>query len=100
MRRPWPAANTSKSTPWQTPLNAAFAESRGLMEPYDGMASLWWNTSDELQQTLSTPAGQHAAEEILEDERRFIDFARSAMWFAMEMPQVNPTPETLVATET
>jgi uncharacterized protein (TIGR02118 family) len=82
------------------PLNAAFAESRGLMEPYDGMANLWWDNIEELLHALSTPAGQHAGEEWLEDEHHFIDFARSAMWFAMELPQVNPTPETLVATET
>src|SRR5215475_8267435 len=57
------------------PLNGAFIESRGLMEPYDGMDALWWNNMEELQQALSTPAGQHAAEELLEDEQRFIDFA-------------------------
>jgi uncharacterized protein (TIGR02118 family) len=84
----------------EDPLNAAFAEARGLMEPYDGMANLWWNNTEELLQALSTPAGQHATEEILEDEHHLIDCARSAMWFAMEVPQVNPTPETLVATET
>jgi uncharacterized protein (TIGR02118 family) len=82
------------------PLNAAFAESRGLMEPYDGMANLWWNNTEELLHALSTPPGQHAGEELLVDEHHFIDFARSSMWFAMEVPQVNPTPETLVATET
>ena len=37
---------------------------------------------------------------MLEDEQHFIDWARSSMWFAMELPRVNPTPETLVATET
>jgi uncharacterized protein (TIGR02118 family) len=84
----------------EDPLNAAFAESRGLMEPYDGMAALWWHNQEALLQALSTPAGQRAAEELLEDEQHFIDFARSSMWFAMEVPQVNPTPETLVATET
>ncbi len=83
----------------EDPLNTTFAESRGLMEPYDGMAALWWNTKEELLQALSTPAGQHAAEELLEDEHHFIDCARSSMWFAIELPQVNPTPETLVATE-
>lgn len=84
----------------EDPFNAAFAEARGLMEPYDGVDELWWNNQEELLQALSTPAGRHAAEEILEDEHHWIDFAHSAMWFAMELPQVNPTPETLVATET
>ena len=69
----------------EDPLNAAFAKARGLMEPYDGMAELWWNNTEELLQALSTPAGQHASEELREDEHHFIDFAHSAMCFAMEV---------------
>ncbi len=83
----------------EDPLNAAFAQTRGSLEPYDGVAKLWWNTKEELQQVVSTAAGRHAASELLEDEKRFIDFSRSSVWFAIELPQVNPTPEDLVATE-
>jgi hypothetical protein len=36
---------------------------------------------------------------LLQDEKRFIDFSRSALWLAIELPQVNPTPEDLVAME-
>jgi uncharacterized protein (TIGR02118 family) len=81
------------------PLNGAIIESRGLMEPYDGMDALWWHSKEELQRALATPAGQRAAKELLADERQCVDWARSSLWFAIELLQVNPTPETLVATE-
>ena len=36
---------------------------------------------------------------LLEDEREFIDLPNSPLWFAHEYPQVNPTPENIVARE-
>jgi hypothetical protein len=71
----------------------------GSLEPYDGVAKLWWNTKEELQHVVSTSAGRHAASELLDDEKRFIDFSRSSVWLAIELPQVNQTPEDLVAME-
>jgi hypothetical protein len=34
---------------------------------------------------------------LLEDERRFIDLPNSPLWLNHEYPQVNPTPEEIVA---
>jgi uncharacterized protein (TIGR02118 family) len=82
------------------PVNAQIADARGGMEtPYDGVAEVWWNHRDEVVAALGTPEGQVAGEELLEDEKRFIDLANSPLWFNHEYPQVNPTPENLVATE-
>lgn len=82
------------------PINEQLPGARGAMEPpYDGVAELWWNDREEVVAALEDPAGQAAGEELLEDEKKFIDLARSPLWFAYEYPQVNPTPETLVATE-
>ncbi len=36
---------------------------------------------------------------MLEDEAKFIDLPNSPLWFAYEYPQVNPSPENIVATE-
>jgi uncharacterized protein (TIGR02118 family) len=80
------------------PVNRAMAEARGGMEPpYDGVAELWWENRDKLAAALAAEAGQRAAAELLEDERQFIDLAASPLWLAHEYPQVNPTPENLVA---
>jgi uncharacterized protein (TIGR02118 family) len=81
------------------PMNQAIRESRGLQDPYDGVAELWWDNKEEAFEASATPEGQAAASELLEDERQFIDFSRSSLWFATDIPQINPTPENFVATE-
>ncbi|MEQ8482994.1 MAG: EthD family reductase [Pseudomonadales bacterium] len=80
------------------PANAAMAEARGGMEPpYDGVAEVWFESREALVATLSTARGQDAAAALVEDEAKFIDLPNSPLWLAVEHPQVNPTPEILVA---
>ena len=80
------------------PINDALAEARGGMEqPYDGVAELWWETPDALN-AFKSKEGAKAAQELLDDERKFIDLPNSPLWFAYEYPQVNPT-EYMVATQ-
>ncbi|MGR8921224.1 MAG: EthD domain-containing protein [Gammaproteobacteria bacterium] len=82
----------------EDPINDALAEARGGMEPiYDGMAELWWKDEDALN-AFSTEAGAAAGAELLEDENKFIDLPNSPLWFAYELPQVNPS-EYIVAHE-
>jgi uncharacterized protein (TIGR02118 family) len=82
------------------PLNAAMAQARGGMEPpYDGVAEVWFENREALVDALSTPEGQRAGAALVEDEARFIDLPNSPLWMAHELPQVNPTPENLVARE-
>ena len=61
---------------------AVLAGVRGAPEPFDGIASLWFDSVDAMSGAGSTPAGRAAARELLEDERRFIDLARSPIWLA------------------
>lgn len=80
------------------PVNDAMAQARGGMEPpYDGVAEVWFENRDSLLAALDTPAGQAAAAALVEDEARFIDLPNSPLWVGYEYPQVNPTPENLVA---
>ncbi len=82
----------------EDPANEAAQAARGNMEPhYDGVAELWWSTESELEATLATPAAESAGARLLEDEARFIDLPNSPLWFAYEYPQVNPTPENVIA---
>ncbi len=71
------------------PLNEALRASRGS-EPdiYDGVAELWWESADALAEGTSTPEGRQAGRELFEDEKRFIDFARSVVFVAEEHPFV------------
>ena len=81
-------------------INDQLAQARGGMEPvYDGVAELWWTSRDTLVAASSTEAGRAASKELVEDEARFIDLSHSPLWFNYEYPQVNPTPEEMVARE-
>ena len=68
-----------------TELDELISTSRGS-EPrfYDGVAELWWDSAEDLIAAYATEAGQAAGAELLEDERRFIDLARSPLWLGEE----------------
>jgi uncharacterized protein (TIGR02118 family) len=68
----------------ETPINNVLRESRGTLEPYDGVAELWWSSADDLAAAMASPEGRKAGRELLEDERRFLDLERSALWIGEE----------------
>ena len=69
-----------------TELNDLIRAGRSAPEMYDGVAELWWDSFDDLRLATQSPEGQTAGLELLEDERRFIDLARSPLFFGEERP--------------
>jgi uncharacterized protein (TIGR02118 family) len=67
-----------------SPANALLRASRGAPEAYDGIAELWWRSEADLAEATASEAGRRAGQELLEDERRFIDLARSPLWLGVE----------------
>lgn len=72
-------------------LHAALRGSRGAPDAYDGVAELWFDSLEALGGAALSDEGRAAALALLEDERRFIDHARSPLWLAEEQPVVGPT---------
>jgi uncharacterized protein (TIGR02118 family) len=66
-------------------LNDALAAYRGAPEGYDGVAEVWFDSLDEMRAALVSDEGRAAADALIEDERRFIDHARSPIWMAEEI---------------
>jgi uncharacterized protein (TIGR02118 family) len=64
-------------------MNAAIAASRGAPPQYDGVAELWWDSFDDIVANPN-PGAAAAGLELLEDERKFIDLARSPLFFGAE----------------
>ncbi|HVZ70408.1 MAG TPA: EthD domain-containing protein [Rhizomicrobium sp.] len=64
-------------------LSEAIRVSRGAPEMYDGVAQLWWDSLDDIFAD-PTPERQAAGLALLEDERKFIDLARSPLFFGEE----------------
>lgn len=69
-----------------------------MLKPWEGVAELWFESREVLEKNFADPAARAAMDELLRDEQEFIEFAESPLWLAYECPQINPAPETLVAT--
>ena len=65
-------------------INDLIRAGRSAPEMYDGVAELWWDSLDDMRAASGTPAGQGAGCALLEDERKFIDLARSPLFFGEE----------------
>ena len=65
-------------------FSEAMRRHRGAPEDFDGVAELWWNSVDDFARAGATKEGRDAGRRLLEDERRFIDLARSPIWFGEE----------------
>lgn len=72
------------SLPDDDPVNGGLRASRGGPEDYDGVAELWWDGLDDLSAATASDEGRAASLALLEDERRFIDLARSPLWLGRE----------------
>lgn len=67
-----------------TPFNEVIRAGRGLQEPFDGVAELWWKGMDDLQQAAASPDFIEAQNALIEDEKRFIDLEHSCCYFCEE----------------
>ena len=56
----------------------------GRVDPFDGVAELWWRSAEDLLEAMTTTEGLDAGRALLEDERRFIDLPNSPLFFADE----------------
>ncbi|ACG78931.1 conserved hypothetical protein [Phenylobacterium zucineum HLK1] len=65
-------------------VGMGMAASRGSPGPYDGVAELWFDSIESILENGRRPEAREAAALLLEDERRFIDLARSPIWLGEE----------------
>ncbi|HRD46495.1 MAG TPA: EthD domain-containing protein [Caulobacter sp.] len=65
-------------------VSADTRRSRGGPEQYDGVAQLWWDSFEDMAKSADDPAARDAGRLLLEDEKRFIDLARSPLWWGEE----------------
>lgn len=65
-------------------LNAFLRQSRGSAEPYDGITEVWWESLEAVQAGMGAPGSLEAQQRLMEDESKFIDFARSCVFMTEE----------------
>jgi uncharacterized protein (TIGR02118 family) len=88
VRRYAPALRLRRYTQSHTitdPRIAAIIEARGSdIEPYDGVAELWWDSIEEITEAVATKEGMDAGHHLLRDEQTFIDQANSSIFYTEE----------------
>jgi uncharacterized protein (TIGR02118 family) len=69
----------------ETPLNEALRVGRGALDPFDGVAELWWDDLDALVAAATSSEGSAAGRRLLDDERNFNDLEQSTLWLGEEI---------------
>ena len=64
-------------------VSAPLVASRAGPPQYDGVAELWWDSFEDMARGNDEEAAK-AGRLLLEDEKKFIDLARSPLWFGEE----------------
>ncbi len=72
------------------------ARGGAMQAPFDLVIELWWGTEAEAVLALSG-GGLDRLVALIESQVAWLDAIHSPAWLAMEYPQVNPTPEDLLA---
>lgn len=79
------------------PIEPSTDHLRGDMQtPFDGVAEFWFDSIGSVLQF--TEHQQRLDAELRLDEQAFVDHSASAAWLGIDCPQINPCPETIVAT--
>lgn len=78
------------------PTAATTDHLRGVMQkPFDGVAEFWFDSLESLAEFSQKRRDLDA--ELFIDEQKFIDHSESSGWLAVDHPQINPSPETIIA---
>lgn len=73
-----------QSHPFDDPASEAMRAVRGMRGPADGLTEVWWDSLEDFQSVYGTPEGAEAGRILAEDEARFIDFEKSAVFLTQE----------------
>jgi uncharacterized protein (TIGR02118 family) len=73
-----------QSHPFDDPASEGMRAARGMRGPADGVTEVWWDSLEDFQSAYATPEGAHSGRILAEDEARFIDFEKSAVFITEE----------------
>ena len=67
-----------------TPVNEDLKQSRGMLQEFDGVAEVWFESEEDMIAAMSSPDGQKLGTALLEDEGTFIDHSKSSAFLVRE----------------
>jgi hypothetical protein len=93
-----------QSHPLDDPASERMRAVRAMRGPADGVTEVWWDSLEDFQSVYGTAEGAAAGRILAEDEARFIDFEKSAVFLTEEhvifdhTGGIGPGPEAVKAT--
>lgn len=73
-----------QSHPFDDPASEGMRAVRGMRPAADGVTEVWWDSLEDFQSVYATPQGAVSGRILAEDEAKFIDFERSAVFLTEE----------------
>jgi hypothetical protein len=67
-----------------TPVNEDMRQSRGMIQEFDGVAEVWFESEEDMIAAMSPPGGEKLGAALLEDEGNFIDHSKSSAFLVRE----------------
>ncbi len=67
------------------PLNDGMKASRGMMDAYDGVAEVWFESEPELMEAMGSDEMAELGQVLMEDEKKFIDHSTSCAFIVTEV---------------
>ena len=83
--------------PLHAEIATALASVRSAPDPFDGVCSLWFDSLEDISESVSTKEGRAAARELQADEARFSDLESSPIWLYDDATFVDEYEPSLVA---
>ena len=68
-----------------SPLNEGMKASRGMMDEYDGVAEVWFDSEPDLMEAMGSAEMAQLGEVLVEDEQKFIDHQNSCAFIVNEI---------------
>jgi len=68
-----------------SPLNEGMRESRGMLEAFDGVAEVWFESEEELMAAMGSSEMAELGPKLVSDENNFIDHSQSSAFIVEEV---------------
>ena len=68
-----------------SPLNDGMRQSRGMLEAFDGVAEVWFESEQDLMEAMGSEAMEELGQKLVADENNFIDHTRSSAFIVREV---------------
>jgi len=68
-----------------SPLNDGMKDSRGMLDEFDGVAEVWFDSEADLMEAMGSAEMQEFQETLLLDEKNFIDHSKSSAFIVKEV---------------